>query len=439
MKKTMKAVIRNYRYYITITNDSNAQRCIENLGINPSDIIDFTINDDCTKFIVTTNKTCITGYEKKEVIPSYDDTVFSVDDITGNTINSFVDRYYSVITIAIIKSMYNSNKSLNYNAVRSIVENGYNDSLIDDLKQCVYITLWENLKAVDTYNFKQLRENVDNCVYWSNPTLSFTSFDNGSLWLACYRSVSTYLYHTNTKDTYNRHSKTIIDEAGNKKRVEWLEPRKISFEHYDTNNKDESPKLLTIDTYAYRHYLSQDYNRDATNNEVIAVWDILDRVLAYILKTEKIKIYNGCKEVLNGLMNGDKMKDISLNTGLSSTTVTKYYNILKNAYYELYKKPLYHTEKNNNNITSIINHSTITIDFKGLKDIIDNNSRDTVLERVNAYYHAVKQAFYNDLFGVPTKSKINDMEHAAAVVTNYVYNGKYSDNTYNAMQTIINR
>ena len=390
MKQNIKAVTTNYRYYINLTNDANTSRCIDNLKLNINNIIDCTINDK-NQLVITTNQKVITGYVKKEIIKNYDNVVYS-------NMEQFINDYYSQITFSIVKSMYNSKKSLNYNAVSSIVENGYNDNLLDDLKQCVLITLWYNLKSVNEYSFNNLRDKIEKCYYWNNKSCDFVLLENGSLWLACYRAIGHLLYDSKISDTLIQHTKTITKEDGTKEKIKWYEPRKIAFETYDEN---EQSKFYTLDTWQYKEYLTNEYNTKATNNDVVNIWDIIDNVLAYIISHEKIKIYNGCKVVLYGLLNGEKITKIS---GISINTKTKYYRIIQNAYYELYKKPTLYNDGDTTATTTAT--AKISIDFS--KCHIINRNNDILMDKVNKYHHDKKQVMYNKLF-YATKYNYNSM------------------------------
>lgn len=393
MKHNIKAVTTNYKYYINLTNDDNTSRCIENLKLNIDNIIDCLINDK-NQLVITTTDTMITGYVKKEVVKSYDNIVY-------NDMEQFINDYYSQITFSIVKSMYNSKKSLNYNAVSSIVENGYNDNLLDDLKQCVLITLWHNLKSVKEYSFNNLRDDIEKCYYWDNKSCDFVLLENGSLWLACYRSVGHLLYDSKVSDTLIQHTKTITKKDGTKEKIKWYEPRKIALETYTTNNKDEQSKVYTLDTWQYKEYLANEYNTKATTKDVVKIWDIIDNVLKYIISHEKVKVYNGCKTILYGLLNGEKLTKIN---GISINTKTKYYKIIQNAYYELYKKPIPYNGSTTTATATVT--AKISIDFSGCHIINRNN--DILMDKVNKYYHNKKQSMYNKLF-YATKYDYNSM------------------------------
>lgn len=316
-------------------------------------------------------------------------------------IDTFIIDNYVNMTKGIVKGMTTKVFKLKngsytvspcYESAKNIVNRGYNDTIFPDLCQEVALIMLEN---------------KDSIIY-DNDT---KSFDCKDIALDCYKAVQRYLYR-------------------NKQRVD---NKEVSIIGYDESG--EECVSIAVNSIDFRRYAVKEYNETTTDYE--SMLTICHSVLYDINRVQKPFIAEKCKKVLVGLMSGLTVNEIHLKYDISLRSISSYRNILSDTFYKLYRKPATLSDTMSDNWK--VSHNRFTIDFKGLKNVISDNSRDTVLNRVNAYYHDIKQAFYNDLFGVPTMSKIDDMEHAAAVTTNYVYSGKYSDNTYNAIQTIINR
>lgn len=316
-------------------------------------------------------------------------------------IDTFIIDNYVNMTKGIIKGMTTKVFKLKngdytvspcYESAKNIVNRGYNDTIFPDLCQEVALIMLEN---------------KDNIIY-DNDT---KSFDCKDIALDCYKAVQTYLYR-------------------NKQRVD---NKEVSIIGYDESG-DECVSIA-VNSIDFRRYAVKEYNEITTDYE--SMLTICHSVLYDINRTQKPFIAEKCKKVLVGLMSGLTVNEIHLKYDIPLRSISNYRNILSDTFYKLYRKPdtLHDTISDNWEVS----HNRFAIDFKGLKGVIDNNSHDTVLNRVNAYYHDVKQAFYNDLFGVPTKSRINDLEHAEEIVYNYIYTGHYGNTVYNDIQVIINR
>ena len=406
MKKTtmVKEVTTNKRYYINLTNKGNMDNYFKVLNINTNDIIDTSINDK-NQLVITTNQTLVSGYEKIEIVTSY-------DNVTYNTPIEFCESIYSIVTISIIKSMYNSSRSWNYNSCASIVNSHYTDSIIDDLKQVCFITLWENLKDYNrilSFDVMQLNGNYKIWDSKNNTFIINTENPCNTLYLACYRSISNYLY--NQKARY--------------------ESKEVAIVGYDENGQNDIS--ITVNTMAYKNYCMNQYN-NLSLKAINDFQEIMLNVKLYIHSTEKQKVANICDKMLYMLELGYKKKDIQDILSISDTTVTKYYKIIQNAFYVLYKKPTNH----NMNIVKIIDYKLkhnaindmqlhryrqliydnlfnasqttnpkIDINFKGCKLV--NNNHDIILDRINKYYHNQKQTMYNKLFNA-TKYDIKSMK-----------------------------
>lgn len=349
----------NKVYYIALTNNENAKDCLTRLKLSTDDIINVDINMN-NQLVITTTETLTSGYEKLEIMPSYE----NIGYITPIT---FCEKNYQIITINIIKSMYNSTKSWNYTACNSIVNSRFTDDIINDLKQVCFMTMYENLSYLvnspidNRIYFESIFAPTTNCKIYDSKINDFIIKECPNVFIACYRSISNYLY--NQKSKYDTKQIAIIG-------------------YDDNNNSDIS---IAINNRAYTDYcISQgDSLSFAACNEFL---EIIENVKCYITFTEKPKVSKYCNSILDLLVVGTKKKDIATKLDISSTTITKYHNIIKNAFYELYKKPQIKKSK------------------KVKPDTIKKNSfiNITVCKQAIKSYeiHDKKQALYNNLFGV---------------------------------------
>ncbi len=275
------------------------------------------------------------------------------------TKEDFITNNYINITKGFVKALA---LKCNVGFCNDIINKGYyGDTFFDDLTQIVALTLLEN---------------TDRIIMLDSNTWSIEN----TLKIDCLRAINHYGY--NNKTRVNKTEVAIID--------------------YDEKNGDDIS--IAVNTRAYKDYLFNEYDKKATENDVVNIWDIIDNVLSYIISHEKLKVYNGCKIILNALINGQKLKNIYNNNGLSCTTTTKYYKIIKNAYYELYKKPIPYNDGDTTATTTAT--AKISIDFS--KCHIINRNDDILMDKVNKYYHDKKQAMYNKLF-YATKYDYNSM------------------------------
>lgn len=320
--------------------------------------------------------------EKDNIYTCVDWTMPDKEYKEEEVINYITDCYIN-LTKGIIKKMA-------YGVIKKVCKDGHISYMPHSTYKTAMTIISDKGVILDNFFFQDLSqecfitlfENVDSIEYdGENKT-----FNIGTVVLDCYKSIRGYLYR-------------------NKARQDNTECELIS---YDEDN-DEFISIA-VNTIDYRRYAIANYNDECTST--MELMTICGLVLDYIRRTEKGFISDKCKLVLTGLLKGFNINEISKTYNISRHSVTKYRNILNNAYYEVYKKPIIKDELTSTCYTSYYpSNGTFTIDFKGLKGVIDNNSRDTVLERVNAFYHARKQAFYNELFSVPVKSKIDNTDY----------------------------
>lgn len=216
-----------------------------------------------------------------------------------SNINDFITTAYKPLSIAIIKSMYCGLRkkkdgdfipSANYNAIHQIVENGYNDNLIDDIAQEIALVLIEN---------KEELQKDKNGYY---------TFDNSDIVLKCYRAINKFLYSYKTRN----------------------ELKHVSICGWNDDTKEDIS--LKNDSLEWRlHIINTDYNRKTKEDVAQLVYDILDK----ISHNEKPFIYEKCKKVFSGMLTGLSLKEISKKYAISINSVTKYKNIILNTYFSI--------------------------------------------------------------------------------------------------------
>ena len=287
---------------------------------------------------------------------------------------SFCENSYKLVTICIVKSMYTSNKTMNYTGVKSIVESGYNDNIIEDLQQVCFITMYENTKRLINTNtsykitFKELFQKHINCVYWDSKTNRFVKdlkYPCDTIWLACYRAISRYLYNNVTKHD----NKKIMNL-------------------YDTDNKEQD---YIIDSVAFKQNIINSMSLDVQEN----INRVCNNILEYIGATEKQHIYNKCVAVMNELKKGITQQQIAVNLGYSRQSVAKYQNIIVCAYNTLNKKYVYdiqgHTQSiDTDKIQVDVTKKATNTDFYAVKDgmnIYKPAYNDNMVKIANKLYY----------------------------------------------------
>lgn len=277
----------------------------------------------------------ITNRQLKSVIVSNDDegthVLFSYTGMTTNSyivgfkyviekcrknqyknVNDFIVNEHENITRGIIKKKASK---LNNQACIEIVKNGYKgDSMYFDLCQEVALILLENKDYI-----------INNNGY----------FDISNVIILCYRLTDVYL-------TKNRNKKDIT-------RVDIV----------DYNEENNNFISMAINSKTYRDYLQT----VTIENEVDLSHfkGVIESVKIYLTMTEKKTLCTTLFKVLDLLVLGTPKKDILKNVNVSHTTLTKYCDIIKNAYWEIFK-PIPFKE----NTTSATNNEKeyIKIDFK---------------------------------------------------------------------------
>ena len=252
-----------------------------------------TINND--KQLSVADISAFMKYEKKHI----------AEYSKYNDLDGFISYVFKPLSIAIIKSMYKGMRrkkdgdyipSANYNAIHQIVENGYNDNLTDDIAQEIALVLVENKEDI--------QKDKD----------GFYTFDNSDIVLKCYRAINKFLYSYKTRNELKH-----VSICG------W-------------NEDTDTDITLRNGSIEWKMYiLHADYNRK-TKEDII---QITKDVLAEISHNEKPFIYEKCKIVMYGMLNGLLLKDISKKYDISIHSVTKYKNIILNAYNTLFKEYRY--------------------------------------------------------------------------------------------------
>lgn len=404
MKTNFKTIesLTNKVYYLPLndystfwdnitTNDNNEMIINNNEKILFTDIVEY---NHTNYFKIVTNKKVSNGYRNVIVKKVYENKSY-------NNYIDFINNTYVSLTIGIINKMYSGFKlkkdgsytpSSNYDSVKQIVQKGYRDNLIDDLKQVCYMTLFYNLKDsnYDSYDFKNIMlSNKPDLYIFDNNSNDFIQ-DNKheiNLYIACFRAISRCLYNNKSK-----HDKINVMSL------------------YD--NDSDSDNTYKIDSYAMKQaVMNYGYNKIVIDN----VNTICKNVLEYIKAMEKPFIYNKCYKVMVELQKGLTQKDIAKNLGISRQSVSKYQNIICCAYNTINKSYV----DNSSYKVWLNNYHDTMIDFKDNKIKIsfenvsfNNMYNDYIMDKSNSYYHDKKQAIYNVLFNaynpIKVQSRINN-------------------------------
>lgn len=219
----------------------------------------------------------------------------------------YITKYYKDITRRIVWKMYtaarrnkdghtmtdsngNSVSHVCYNSMKTIVENGFNDSIFDDITQEIALVLLSNLNEIE-YN------PIDNyCMSFSR-----------SLWYEMFSAIQRYLYRN--KERQYKKEYAIVG--------------------YTENDDDTTTDILTTtDRQAYKEMIINDYYTDNYNT----LENVIYSVSSYIDTHEKPFIAEKCKKMIPYLVQGYTMKEIATMCGFSINSVTKYRNILAFAY-----------------------------------------------------------------------------------------------------------
>lgn len=353
------------------------------------------------------------------------------------SIESYINDTYKPLTIGIINSMYSGMRKkkdgsyiplVNYESVKTIVNNHFVDNLTDDLFNTTYMTLWINKEYIQCDNNYYSIGNITNDIVYKRYDTKLNDFIDisncNSLYLACYKAVSSLLYNQKTK-----HDKKCIMSL------------------YDTDNKETE---YTVDSYAFKQAIMDKTTEKAMNN----VNTICKNVMDYIKAMEKPFIYHKCYKVMVELQKGLLLKDIAKNLNYSINSVTKYRNIIVNAYKTLYKQYVYDLPQRNNLAAT----NKIVVDFTECNDKTPKNIIDLCIDTLKyttPYTHKELQAIYNDLFyydisklamdvrgvkyAIGSSYGNNRKEHYKQAITNYIETVGYNrgmfdnneDNVYN--------
>lgn len=265
----------------------------------------------------------------------YYDKIFSDSKFypskTYNSVNDFITDNYICITKGIVKKLA---LKCNVAFCFEIVNKNYNDNIFEDLAQEVAIILLENKDKIIVNN--------DN------------TYDLQNVILSCFRTVNNYGYK----------NKTRVDNT------------QVSIIGYDEESNNDIS--IAINTRSYLDYCSNvAYNDMFIDNSYKHFITIIRVVKSYIELTQKPFISEKCQNVLNLLIKGYKKKDIAIELDISVNSVTKYHNIIKDAFYNCYKKP--HNKKSETTHNTDIKHNTMVIDY------IENAMYNAMVKY--GYYH----------------------------------------------------
>lgn len=314
---------------------------------------------------------------------------------TYDDIQDFITKEYINITKGLVKAL--SYKCNNVSCM-DIVKKGYeSDPIFYDLCQEVALTLLNN---------------IDDIVYINNKTI-----DLSMVIVSCLRSINNYCYRNKTR--LNNTQVTL---------TEW-------------NNDTQEWESIATNTRAYIEWCSNvAYNDMFVDGSIKHFTTIIRVVKSYIVHNEKPFISKKCNNVLNYLIQGYKRKDISVLTGYSLPSITKYHDIIKKAYITVYKTP----QPRKRIVTETIQdnkHDSISIDFHNVhfntnniacidtpSDIIINDLPTNIMIILENREHNETQAFYNALFDA---IETNDSNETIAKIENREHNSKQA--FYNAL------
>ena len=383
-KTIIKENKRNMRYYINISNNENFQQCFIRLNISADNIISCDINEK-SQLVIVSDKLVNSGYTKIEYIPTYD----NIGYITPIT---FADNNYKILTISIIKALYKSSKNTNYESCAQIINSHFTDTIIDDLYQIVLMTLYKNLQWYENTSINTLiywdclhEKHKNTCYVWDSKTNNFIIPKNicDTVYLACYRGVASFLYNGKTKH--------------DKKNVVGL---------YDTDNKENN---YIVDSLAFKQNIINDISNNIKNSDNIVknVNEKLQYLVDVLQATQTKKVYCKCCKVLKLMIKGNNQSTIANILEWDNKTVRKYQNIIIDTYNiindNFYKNDSYlnvraYLNRLDNDYNSYVNDAKIFINFKECKGTIEQQQIDNIIYKCNNYYHAKKQAMYNELF-----------------------------------------
>lgn len=415
-KRVIKQQFMNKVYYLPLASystywDNFTDNATKFNGYN---IISMDITDDMNYRIVT-DEIVSCGYsveylEKKYIPKKYDNIIDYINDT------------YIYLSIGIIKKMYTGMRQkkdgsyiplVNYESVKNIIHNHFMDNLTDDIFNTCYMTLWINKDNVvcedGYYNTGKITNDIIYKMY-DNKTGKIEDIKNcNSVYLACYKSISKLLYNMQTK-----HDKKCIMSL------------------YDTKNmNDEKEYEYTLDSKEYKQAMLEKTEEKVLNN----VDTICNNTLEYIKAMEKPFIYEKCVMVMNELKKGALLKDIAKNLDMSKNSVTKYRNIIIDAYKTLYKKYTDDSMTLKEYLQSIKRKKVyISFDFTDCNNTSDKNIIDLCIDTLkytSSYSHIEQQAMYNELFNA-----MSTYELSCKIDARKIYGLKWHKNitTYNTEQ-----
>lgn len=316
-----------------------------------------------------------------------------------NDVEQFILDSYVNITKGIIKKMATG-------VIKKTCKNGTIKYLPHSCYQSASNIINEKGAIIDKFFFDDLSQEIFITMFENCDMIKYVpdtkTFDISDIILDCYRSIRTYLYNNKQKQ----------DNA--------------EIDIIDYNEENDEFITMAVNTLDYRRYAIQEYN--STVNSDLELLTICGLVLDYIKKTEKSFIYEKCKNVLTGLLKGYSNQEIKTAYEISVNSVTKYRKILNNAYYEIYKKP----------IEKIDNESTCYTDYYASYGKMSIDFEDHTPHNYNVAFDGYFNKVFNANYDLTTV-RIDSLEHVQGIVENYIFNGEYSDNTYNNIQALLEK
>lgn len=209
------------------------------------------------------------------------------------------------ITVSIIKKMSANPKSRNNQACMNIVKSGYTDSILDDLKQEVYICLHE------------LSE--DKHVWIQGDKLVFGEYlgkDGKTLksyYFHCYRAIEKYLY----QNKYGNNNGEIVLES--------------AISDCSESGKNERIVGARNQSYEYRMALSNKLGENAL--EMVCHRTDIKSFFRHIEKTCP-KNYSDIYSIFTGLIQGHTYSRIAKNIGITERRVKYLISVIRNEWEE---------------------------------------------------------------------------------------------------------
>ena len=336
-------------------------------------------------------------------------------DIDNVKLDNMIGQYFNDNNDTVL--VFKKTRTTKSHATKSHIEYEKKSYLtIDDFISNEYINLCKCLVWI-----KATKNNVKAC--WD---ILNKGYENDSMFFDLCQETALFLYENKNKITCTKDYHYTLDNCfidllrhldnylyKNKTRVENIE---IAITDY--NGEKDTFSTIAINSKEYRQAIAKKIKdstiADRMNyklNETVAT------VQAYLWATQKKKLAEKLCAYIELLLLGVAKKDICKELDISSTTATKYHNMIKNAYYEKYVKYIGWDEE----ITPLetTKNETIKVDFTTCLDYGDKDLQVGYMP-INSTTH-----------------RITPLEQAIACIENYIYNGNYCNDTLDIINDLM--